>query len=618
MFLITRQVIGNQVKRFFQILLGLLLFLLLLVGGGMLWLTHAGLKDLAAKVASDALDRPVLAQSLTVAWGNPLHLELTNLRIANAAWGSTPHMITLARFSADIDLSSLWIGKPIYDHLRAEGLTVVLERDPKGKGNWKFGDGSAQGGGFALIPKNRTQFPTLLDMALKDALITYRTYSGNVLRIELDNVTIVSAGEDVPVTLKAAGAYNNTPLALDARTESFDKLREATIPFGTAFALFGKTARLEFDGTMLEPLDFEGVDGALKLTAEELDNLLASFNADMTAAYPLIVNGRLTRKGDHWELTKAVGKLDQGSFDGQLILDEGSKGAPDRIAADLSFDKLDFDRLLVADKTAASKPISLTAPNDPGIILDAKIKTQQFLYDEIRLSDVTVAGRVAPGKMALTDLRFPYAGGRISASAVVADEVVAEASVEDISADRLAREFGAAAGDVTGKLDGRLVVTMRGETIDTALQHSSGAAVFSMTDGSIKRAIIEQVSTDIRSLFRRKEGSAPIKCLGGILVLKDGIATLAPFRLQAKGASVQGGGTIDLRQGKLDLTAKSDRKSTGFFALDLPVRVSGTFDNITAGIASDAEATWAPPAAPSPATMAAPIRDLAARNPCLN
>ena len=618
MFLITRHVIGNQVKRFFQVLLGLLLLLLLLVGAGVVWLFNADLKDLAAKVASDALGRPVLADTLTIAWGNPLHVELINLRIANAAWGSTPQMITLARFSADVDLSSLWIGKPVYDHLRAEGLTVVLERDPQGVGNWKFGDDSAQSGGFALIPKNRTQFPTLLDMALKDALITYRTYSGNVLRIKLDNLTIVSPGEDVPVTLKAAGAYNNTALALDAKTESFDKLRDADMPFGTAFALFGKTARLDFDGTMMEPLDFDGVDGDLQMTAEELDNLLASFGAEMTAAYPLVVNGHLTRKGDHWELTKAAGQLDQSDFTGKLILDEGNKGSPDRIATDLSFDMLDFNRLLVTDQTTASKPMRLTALKDPGVILDAKVKAQQFLYGKIRLSDVTIAGSLGPGKMAITDLRFPFAGGRISASATVADEVTAEASVEDVSADRLARELGAAAGDVTGKLDGRLALTMRGETIDTALQHNSGAAILSMTDGSIKRAILEQVSTDIRSLFRKKEGSAPVKCLGGILVLKDGIATLAPFRLRAKGATLQGGGTIDLRQGKLDLTAKSDRKSTGFFALDLPVRVSGTFDNIAAGLASDAKEAWVPPTVPDPAVLTAPIRDLAARNPCLN
>ena len=44
-----------------------------------------------------------------------------------------------------------------------------------------------------------------------------------------------------------------------------------------------------------------------------------------------------------------------------------------------------------------------------------------------------------------------------------------------------------------------------------------------------------------------------------------------------------GGGTIDLSKNTLDLTIRSDPKSTGFFALDIPIRISGALASPNAG-----------------------------------
>lgn len=607
--------------------MALLAGLLLIFLGGVIWLLNADLKPWAEKAASDALGRRVVADGLTVDWGNPIHVELHNLRIANAPWGSVPDMITLESFSADVEALSLWDGTPIYHHLRAGTLTVVLERDPQGAGNWKFNPGAdATHDGFALIPKNRTQFPTLLDMVLKDGLITYRTYHGNVLRIELDNVAIVAEGEDTPVSLKAAGAYNNTSLILDAKTQSFKVMRDAKTPFGTVFSLAGKTAKLDFDGTMMEPLDFEGVDGKMNLDAEKLANLLASFGAEINADYPLVVDAHLMRQRDHWELTKGSGQLDKSAFTGTLILDEGSKGGPDAVKTDLSFDRLDFNRLIPKDPDAKpSDPLQmkLLVPSDPGVILDAKVKTQHLIFGKMTLGNVSAAGSLAPRELVLRELGFDYAGGRVAAVGEIKtvqkrSTFSADAELKNLNADHLAQEIGAAVGDITGKIDGAAHVEMRGDTVATALGNSDGAALVSMTDGSIKRAIIEKASTDLRSLFREREGSSPVQCLAALGILKNGVVTLAPLRLQAKDATLVGSGTVDLVKRRVDLSAKSERKSTGFFALDLPVKVSGTFDNLAAGLAAGADKKWQPMPRPDLAKLAPEIRQLAAGDPCLN
>jgi hypothetical protein len=66
-----------------------------------------------------------------------------------------------------------------------------------------------------------------------------------------------------------------------------------------------------------------------------------------------------------------------------------------------------------------------------------------------------------------------------------------------------------------------------------------------------------------------------VKCLLGVARVKDGVAQLAPLVLRTPEATLTGGGTVDLGSNALDLTIRSDPKSTGFFALDIPIRISG-------------------------------------------
>ena len=91
-------------------------------------------------------------------------------------------MVRVGHLSALIDVRPLLRGVLRYENLRVEDAAIVLERDKTGVGNWKF-PGGGLGGGFAIVPKNRTQFPTLIDFALAGGLVTYRTSSGAILRI---------------------------------------------------------------------------------------------------------------------------------------------------------------------------------------------------------------------------------------------------------------------------------------------------------------------------------------------------------------------------------------------------------------------------------------------------
>ncbi|WP_374367346.1 AsmA-like C-terminal region-containing protein [Dongia sp.] len=605
--------------------LGVIAVILLLIGGGLWWLVTADLKPWVEKLASDALERKVTAETFEIGWGDPIQLTIGDLKVANAPWGSEPDMISLRSLDAEIEPASLWDGMPVYRQLRAVGLKVVLERDKSGAGNWKFGGGGGSGtGGFAIIPKNRTQFPTLLDMGMTEALITYRTRSGNLLSIKLDQVTITAPSDTQPVDLVAKGAYNDTPLTLTAKTESFRALRDKTHPFATDLTIAGRTARIDFTGTMMEPLDVEGVAGKLTLDAPELDNLLASFGAEVEAKYPLVLAGDLTRQGDHWELTGGEGAIAGMPFTGNLILDEGRNGAPDDVAADLAFDELKIDAFLGDSSSAGAgdwRQMALAAPEDAGANLDAKLTARRLSYGDIKLADFSGKGHSADGEVVLEKVDFGIAGGVMSAEGGLVSEgdtsrLDMATDARGIDADRLAQEIGASAGEITGKIDGLAVITARGATMGEAATAAEGEMLVGIIGGSIRASVIEMASTDLRALFREEKGNAALRCLGLRVTLQDGEAFLRPLQLQAEGATLDGNGRINLKSGEINLRLESQRESSGFFALDLPIEIGGTFDDISAGLAEKGAGPGTLPP-PNPKRLTPEMRQLIAGNPCL-
>lgn len=605
--------------------LGVIAAILLLIGGGLWWLVTADLKPWVEKLASDALERKVTAETFEIGWGDPIELTIRDLKVANAPWGSEPDMISLGSLDAEIEPASLWDGMPVYRQLRAAGLKVVLERDKTGTGNWKFGGGGGSGtGGFAVIPKNRTQFPTLLDMVMREALVTYRTRSGNLLSIKLDQVNITAPSDTQPVDLVAKGAYNDTLLTLTAKTESFHALRDKTHPFATDLTIAGRTARIDFAGTMMEPLDVEGVAGKLTLDAPELDNLLASFGAEVEAKYPLVLAGDLTRQGDHWELTGGEGAIAGMPFTGNLILDEGRNGAPDDVAADLAFDELKIDALLGDSSNASAgdwRQMALAAPEDAGANLDAKLTARRLSYGDIKLADFSGKVHSADGEVVLEKVDFGIAGGVMSAEGGLVSEGDASrldmaTDTRGIDADRLAQEMGASAGEITGKIDGLAVITARGATMGEAATAAEGEILIGMTGGSIRESVIEMASTDLRALFREEKGNAALRCLGLRVTLQDGEAFLRPLQLQAEGATLDGSGRINLKSGEINLRLESQRESSGFFALDLPIAIGGTFDDISAGLAEKGAGPGTLPP-PDPKRLTPEMQQLIAGNPCL-
>ena len=104
--------------------------------------------------------------------------------------------------------------------------------------------------------------------------IRFRTSSSQWQHIALDDLKIRADGADRPLSIAGEGAYNDQRGKLTAEGESFDALRDPSHPYGISFSIANPSTSIDFKGTLIDPLAFDGVKAALKIQAQKLGDLL--------------------------------------------------------------------------------------------------------------------------------------------------------------------------------------------------------------------------------------------------------------------------------------------------------------------------------------------------------
>jgi len=604
---------------------GLLGAVVLLLAGAVLLLVTVDLRPWVEEYGSSSLDRRVTIGALRIGWGDPLSLELRDFRLANAAWGSSPDMIRIESVTAEIDPRSLFGGPIRFEKLEIVKPVIVLERDADGRGNWKIGeiDSPSPSGRSA----SRSQFPTLIDLALRGGNVSFRTTGGNWLRVALDDLKIRSSGADRPVTIAMDGAYNDLRAKLTADAQSFDALRDSARPYGIDFTIGNASTSIEFKGTLQDPLDFDGVLGSLAIDAQKLDGLLRIFGAESGIDPPVRFAGDLQRQDDHWQLSAVQGNLGGSAFTGGLILDEAARGQPDDVGFDLAFPKLDLDPLLKGEDGADSvkiadwRALSLRVEEKRGTNIAWRIAAKLLRYGKMRIADVGIQGRLVSGAIALEQLKFAFAGGSVDVSGSVENaagggQLTMGATFAAVDAAQLSGLAGGEAGQITGRLDGGLTLDMTGDTVKSALNAGRGHIVLAVTEAHVARDLIERISTDLRILFRTQEDMVELTCLLGIVDLRNGVGKIWPLRLRTSDGTIVGQGQVDFLAQRLDLTIQSVAASTNFFALDVPVGISGEFRDLH--VLPGVDTVEAPDGNDPLQGLPRHLRRLAERNACLH
>ncbi|HEX3065833.1 MAG TPA: AsmA-like C-terminal region-containing protein, partial [Dongiaceae bacterium] len=549
------------------------------------------LKPIAEDYATELLGRPVTLESLTVKWGDPLSIEAAGLKVANADWATAPNFASVEHISALLDPWSLLGGALKFPKMRLMKPVVVLERGEGEDRNWRSGKAAPiTPGEIVVVPRYRSQFPSLPDFEMTDAQVIYKSKTYN-MQLDLHDVAIHAADDHSGASVAASGKYNGTPVLLTADTDSFTAMRDASKPFGVNLILRAAGSEIDFQGGMRDPLGFEGVEGPLTLNAQKLGDLMKLFGTDIGIDPPFAIAGAFKHGGNHWEIKQSKGKIATSAFTGDLLFEEAPRGKPDNLTAVLHFDNLAIPPIIASAPKSGKAPAdfmttSLAVDQNRGTNIDLTLDAGQLVLGKGRIADFGVTAKIVSGQITLSRLTMAFAGGRIdgsgSATAVAGgSHIIQRGTIVGADAAQLALYVPALVGKLTGRIDGGFDVDRAGDTLGHALKASHGHAVLGMANGSIARDLMEKLSTNLLNLFRGGEGAVPVACLLAVADFRNGAAQISPIRLRSNAGTLIGRGQVDFLGHTLDITIQSESATTGFFSLDIPIRISGNFANPT-------------------------------------
>jgi len=590
-------------RRFSLWAAALLLLPVLLLAGLLLALPRIELGAFAAGRLSSALGREVTVGSARLAPGRWTRVELTDVRLGNLPGEAEP-MLEIARAVAEVETRSLLGDVLAIRGAGVEGARLRLGRDGSGRGNWVFGEpapegvpeGAPEGASTGEPGLTRANFPSLRDLALAGSEVTYRTGSGKLLRVRIDRGRVAAPAEDARARLELEGAYNDAPVTLGADLGTLIELRDTSKPYPAVLDFASGDTRLRFEGGFTRPLDVDGADGRLVLDAPALTDILRIAGAEGEARPALALDGHLTREGDLWVLERATGRLGRAEItEAMLRLKEGARGQEDEVETDLAFARLDLDSLLGAGgesggESGGDADVALAPDRDPGVRLKARLAAREVVYAGYQASAARAEAELLPGRIAVPSLAFTYLGGRFEGNATVeaAEEgprgtLSADARVSGLGLDRLKRTLGLGSLPLSGEIAGAASIRAEGETLNAAARAARASAVIRMEGGSVSREAIELLSTDIAGLFRSSDARTNVACLLAVVDVRGGVGTVSPLRLRTGEGTIAGAGRFDLGRETVDLTIASEARTTGALALDVPIRVRGSFSDPSIG-----------------------------------
>lgn len=537
------------------------------IGGAVLTIDW---REVVQARVSEATGRRFSAGRLAIIWSWPIRIEATDLRLANADWGSQAAMLEVGRLVAVITTRDIIGGVAALRRVRLEGATLLLERNQQGRGNWSL---AAEGAAL----RQRLPFPQELEV--HDSRILYRGVR-RTADVAFARLRVEESDERDAIRVSGEGGYNGTPVTLSGIGGSVARLRDASQPFPMTFTLQALGTTWSFDGAAGEPFLFRAVEGRSYLAGPDLHEFgrIAGIPAPPTPDYE--VAGHLSRQERLWRITEAQGRFAGDAFRGALTI-EMPVERPVQVGLEMAFSQLRpqwiWDRLSGTPGAADGK-----AGARPGWSLNAVVSADRLIFPDYPLGGGRARLMLRPGGLSAVDpLRLEVAGGtvegRLSARHANGERrASAQLSFRGLDLGRLAAAMGGDSGAVDGRFGGTAALHATGRTTADMLPTLGGRVLVYAEQGTIRRSLVSRISADLtRILVQDGAGHADIVCLAGEMTIDDAMGTIRGLVLHTQDATIGIGGRVDLLERTLDVTLQGEPRGFSFFDLDAPVRLYG-------------------------------------------
>lgn len=358
--------------------------------------------------ASKALGRTVtLSGPLTLAVSLSPTIAAEQIRIANPAWASRPHLAEAAHAEIQIDLLPLLRNQLVIRQIGLDGADILFEATADGTNNWIFGEKT---GGLPNIP----HLPGYLTITARRLTLAYRSPASN---ISLTMATVHAVvGEDRPLYLSGKGIFRNVPLMLDIEAGTPDNLRGPAGHWPITLSLQAPDASLTAQGTAALQAKAGDLNLQVTLRRERLSALNPLLDWEMPALGPYELVGRVSNQADGIAFNDLRAKLGDSNVTGDATLT--LTGPRKRLVGKLTSETVRLDQLL----DAINRPIESAKPPDLSLFVaalltidaDVEWKAGRLLLGSVVLDEASLAARIEEGRLEVKPFTADHFGGHIT------------------------------------------------------------------------------------------------------------------------------------------------------------------------------------------------------------
>ena len=581
------------------------------------------LRGPAERFASRAMARPVSIGHLDVR----LHrltpnVVLSDVTLGNADWVGPQPMARAKEVVFEVALPTLLTREIDIPHLRLKDANVAFVRDAEGRANWHFREkGEAR------------RNVRVLTLAVDDARVTLRD-AMNHLTADLHAVAREEGRYATRIDFR--GKWRDGPFEGTADTGSVLSLRGSMQPFPIRLVGKAGATSIRAEGEVADITRFRRIDAQVAISGPTLASLYTVLKVALPDTPPYQSSGHLKRDGDTYSYEEFKGTIGSTDIGGSAIY-ELRQPRP-MLTADLRSQKLDIADLgpLIGARTGAaqtdvSSPGGGSARAEPapagndaagsaharkaaaragqdGRLLpdrpfnleklnamDADVRlaaTRLRIPGQIPLHDFGTRARLDRGVLTLEPLNFGFAGGDVVARIVLdaSQQPLAGRVAADFKRVRLKQLFPSLdkLKESGGSLGAQVRLNGRGNTVAALLGSSNGSITAGMARGRVSEIAVWLVNLNGGELIPLLFGGdrpTPIRCAAAALDVRNGVGSLDTFVFDTEESRITGGGGVDLKNERVDITLRPVAKKAGLLSIRGPIHIQGPFGAIHFAVA---------------------------------
>ena len=555
--------------------------------------------------ASAAIGRPVTIGHLHVRLGRVVEVTADDVVVANPPdWPSgDPPLASIKALTVRADAWGYVLGHGlVLPLIGIDGPKLLAAEHADGTANFRLSTGGGGGGSPVKIGELR--------IADGDAHVVMPQLKADF------NARIATQGDGdaAKITVDAKGTYAAQPITARLVGGALLSLRDAAHPWPVDLDAANGPTRVALDGTIENPLAFQGANVRLKFSGPDMGLLepLVGFPIPKTPAYQIA--GKLDLQGlSRIRFEDFEGRLGNSDIAGTIEEQPGGaeiKGkAKPVVTLDLRSNRVDLadlngfiggtpGRSNTANATPQERQAAARATASPKLLPDTPISVPRLDWADIHLryrgthiegrniplDDLTVALDVVNGKITVHPISFGVGKGKLIGNidlTPTSDENVharVDLRMQNLDVSRLMAATHTFQG--AGSVSGVGAIDATGHSMAGLMANSNGEVKMAMAGGDLSAVLIDLTGLQFGNALLSALGvpnQTQVRCFVGDLGMQRGVLDFKAVTLDTGEAITNVGGNVDLGKETVDLGLKTDAKHFSVGSLPTRINISGTF-----------------------------------------